>query len=77
MVTKQKNNTTERLPPIHFPLVNVLMPNDFDNTQKMVPNRKGPADIIDLSDTNAKVTIGNKIYVLNISKLKHFYTKNC
>jgi hypothetical protein len=32
----------------------------------MVPNWKGPAEIIDINATNAKIKIGNKVKVLNI-----------
>jgi hypothetical protein len=35
-----------------------------------VPNFKGPAETIDINDTNAKVKVGNKIKVLNVEKLK-------
>jgi hypothetical protein len=38
----------------------------------LAPNFKGPAEIIDINDTNAKVKIGNKIKVLNVNKLKLF-----
>jgi hypothetical protein len=56
----------------------VLIANDFYATKnsKLVPNWRGLAEIIDISDTNVKVQIGHNIKVLNISKLKHFYTKN-
>jgi hypothetical protein len=53
----------------------VLISNDFDTTKtpKLVPNWKGPGEIIDINDTNAKIKFKNKIKVLNVSKLKHFY----
>ncbi len=38
-----------------------------------MPNWKGPAEIIDINDTNAKVILKNKIKVLNGAKLKHFF----
>jgi hypothetical protein len=38
-----------------------------------VPNWKGPGEIIDINDTNAKIKFKNKIKVLNVAKLKHFY----
>jgi len=40
-----------------------------------VPNRKGPGEIIDINDTNAKIKFKNKIKVLNVAELKHFYEK--
>jgi hypothetical protein len=53
----------------------VLIANDFDTTKnpKLVPNWKVLAEIIDINDTNAKVKLKNKIKVLNVSKLKHFF----
>ncbi len=53
----------------------VLISNDFDTTKnpKLVPNWKGPGEIIDINDTNAKIKFKNKIKVLNVAKLKHFY----
>jgi hypothetical protein len=53
----------------------VLISNDFDATKnpKLVPNWKGPSKIIDINDTNAKIKFKNKIKVLNMAKLKHFY----
>ncbi len=53
----------------------VLISNDFDTTKnpKLVPNWKGPGKIIDVNDTNAKIKFKNKIKVLNVAKLKHFY----
>ncbi len=38
-----------------------------------MPNWKGPGKIIDINDTNAKIKFKNKIKVLNVAKLKHFY----
>ena len=38
-----------------------------------MPNWKGPGEIIDVNDTNARVKFKNKVKVLNIAKLKHFY----
>jgi hypothetical protein len=38
-----------------------------------VPNWKGPAEIIDINDTNAKIKLKNKIKVLNVAKLTHFF----
>jgi hypothetical protein len=40
---------------------------------KLVPNWKGPGEIIDINDTNAKIKFKSKIKVLNVAKLKHFY----
>jgi hypothetical protein len=53
----------------------VLIPNDFDTTKnlKLVLKWKGPAEIIDINDTNPKVKLKNKIKVLNVAKLKHFF----
>ncbi len=53
----------------------MLVGNDSDTTKnpKLVPNWKGTAKIIDINDTNAKVKLRNKIKVLNVSKLKHFF----
>jgi hypothetical protein len=53
----------------------VLISNDFDTTKnpKLVPNWKGPGEIIDINDTNAKIKFKNKMKVLNVAKLKHFY----
>jgi hypothetical protein len=52
--------------------------NDFytGKKQKCAPNYKGPAEIIDIKDTNAKVKVGNKIKVLNVEKLKLFLEEN-
>jgi hypothetical protein len=35
----------------------------------LAPNCKGPAEIIDINDTNAKIKFGNKIKMLNIEKI--------
>ncbi len=53
----------------------VLIANDFDTTKnpKLVPNWKGPGEIVDINDTNAKIKFKNKIKVLNVANLKHFY----
>jgi hypothetical protein len=53
----------------------VLISNDFDTTKnpKLVPNWKGPGKIIDINDTNAKIKFKNKVKVLDVAKLKHFY----
>jgi hypothetical protein len=40
---------------------------------KLVPNWKGPGKIIDINNTNAKIKFKNKVKVLNMAKLKHFY----
>ena len=40
---------------------------------KLVSNWKGPGKITDIYDTNAKIKLKNKIKVLNMAKLKHFY----
>ncbi len=53
----------------------VLISNDFytGKNLKWAPSYKGPGEIIDINDTNAKVKIGNKIKVLNLNKLKIFH----
>ncbi len=53
----------------------VLIANEFNTTKKpkLVPNWKGPGEIIDINVTNAKIKFKNKIKVLNVAKLKHFY----
>ncbi len=53
----------------------VLIFNDFDTTKnpKLVPYWKGPGKIIDINITKAKIKFKNKIKVLNVAKLKHFY----
>ncbi len=53
----------------------VLISNDFDTTKnpKLVPNWKGPGEIIDINDTNAQIKFKNKVKVLNVAKLKHFF----
>jgi hypothetical protein len=50
----------------------VLISNDFytGKPPKLAPAFKGPAEIIDINDTNAEVKIGYKIKVLNVEKLK-------
>jgi len=52
----------------------VLICNDFYNGKnpKLVPQFKGPGEVIDINDTNARVKINNKIKVLNVKKLKVF-----
>jgi len=70
---RQKNNMTNKAMP--HPFNKVLIANNFDTTKKpkLVPNWKGPGKIIDINDTNAKIKFKNKIKVLNVAKLKHFY----
>jgi hypothetical protein len=53
----------------------VLISYDFDTTKnpKLVPNWKRPAEIIDINDTNAQIKLKNKIKVLSVAKLKHFF----
>jgi hypothetical protein len=70
MDKKQKNNMTRN--PCH---TTNDFANDFDTTKKpkLVPNWKGPGEIIDINDTNAKIKFKNKVKVLNVAKLKHFY----
>jgi transcription elongation factor len=52
----------------------VLISNDFNmgKTPKLGPSFKGPGEIIDINDNNAKVKMGNKIKVLNVNKFKLF-----
>jgi hypothetical protein len=56
----------------------VLISNDFYNGKnpKLAPQFKGPGEIIDINDTNAKVKINNKIKVLTVNKLKLFLQEN-
>jgi hypothetical protein len=56
----------------------VLISNDFHTAknQKLAPNWKGSAEIIDINYTNAKIKIGNKVKVLNIENLKIFNKQN-
>jgi hypothetical protein len=42
----------------------------------LAPQFKGPDEIIDINDTNAKVKINNKIKVLNVNKIKLFLQEN-
>ncbi len=53
----------------------VLIANNLDTTKnpKLVPNWKGPGKIIYINYTNPKIKFKNKIKVLNVAKLKHFY----
>jgi hypothetical protein len=53
----------------------VLIANEFDTTKnpKLVPNWRGPGKIIEINYTNARIKFKNKIKVLNVTKLKHFY----
>jgi hypothetical protein len=46
---------------------------DTVKNPKLVPNWKGPGEIIDINDTNAKIKFKNKVKVLNVAKLKHFF----
>ncbi len=56
----------------------VLIANNFytGKNPKLEPSFKGPGEIIDINDTNAKVKINNKIKILNANKLKHFLTES-
>ena len=56
----------------------VLISNYFytGKNPKLVPQFKGPGEIIDINDTNAKMKINNKIKVLNVNKLKIFLQDN-
>ncbi len=38
-----------------------------------MPNWKSPGEIFDINDTNAKIRLKNKVKVLNVAKLKHFF----
>jgi hypothetical protein len=58
-----------------FQIVNkVLISNNLytGKKPKLAPSFKGPGEIIDINETNAKVKIGNKIKVVNVNKLKMF-----
>ncbi len=52
----------------------VLISNDFDTTKnpKLVPNWKGPGEIIDINDTNAKIKFKNKIKSVKHGKIETF-----
>ncbi len=52
----------------------VLIANDFDTTKKpkLVPNWKGPGEIIDINDTNARIKFKNKVKVLKCREIKTF-----
>ncbi len=76
MAKRQKNNMTKKTMLHPFKIGDkVLIANEFDTTKnpKLVPNWKGPGKTIDINDTNAKIKFKNKIKVLNLAKLKHFY----
>jgi hypothetical protein len=63
MDKKQKNNMTKALPHTFKIGDKVLISNDFDTTKnpKLAPNWKGPGEIININDTNAKIKFKNKI----------------
>jgi hypothetical protein len=74
-VQKSKFNFDKNTKPHNFKIgEKVLIANDFYNGKnpKLAPQFKGPGEIIDINDTNAKVKINNKIKVLNVNKLKLF-----
>jgi hypothetical protein len=52
----------------------VLISNDFYivKNPKLAHTFTGPGEIIDISDTNAKVKINNKIKIFNVIKIKIF-----
>jgi hypothetical protein len=72
---KSKNNFDKNASAHKFKIDDkVLISNDFytGKNPKLAPQFKGPEEIIDINDTNAKVKINNKIKVLNVNKLKIF-----
>ena len=76
MVKKTKEQYDKKSMPHDFKIGDkVLIANDFDTTKnpKLVPNWKGPGEIIDINDTNTRIKFKNKVKVLNVSKLKHFF----
>jgi hypothetical protein len=69
---KSKNNFDKTASGYKFKIGDkVLIANDFytGKNPKLAPKFKGPGEIIDINDTNAKVKINNKIKVLNVNKL--------
>jgi hypothetical protein len=56
MARKQKNNDKEAMPHTFKISDKVLIANEFDTTKnpKLVPNWKGPGEIIDINDTMQK-----------------------
>jgi hypothetical protein len=52
----------------------VLISNNFyvGKNPKLAPTFTGPAEMIDINDTNAKVKLSNKIKIVNVNKLKLF-----
>ncbi len=69
---KQKNNMTKKQCLIH--LKSVIKCSFLMNLiPQRILNWKGPGEIIDINYTNAKIKFKNKIKVLNVAKLKHFY----
>jgi hypothetical protein len=75
---KSKNNFDKSASAHKFNIGDmVLISNDFytGKNPKLAPTFKGPGEIIDINDTNAKVKINNKIKVLNVNKLKQFLQK--
>jgi hypothetical protein len=74
---KSKNNFDKNTMAHKFKIGDkVLISNDFytGKNPKLAPQFKGPGEIIDINDTNAKVKINNKIKVLNVNKLILFLT---
>jgi len=72
---KSKNNFDKNTVPHKFNIGDkVLISNVFyvGKNPNLAPTFKGPGEIIDINDTNAKVKINNKIKVLNVKKLKLF-----
>jgi acid phosphatase class B len=72
---KSKNNFEKNTMAHKFKIGDkVLISNDFYNGKnpKLAPQFKGPGEVIDINDTNARVKINNKIKVLNVKKLKMF-----
>jgi hypothetical protein len=61
MAKKQKNNMKKAIPHPFKIGDKVLIANEFDTTKnpKLVPNWKGPGEIIDINDTNAKIKFKN------------------
>jgi hypothetical protein len=73
---KTKEQLDKRAVPHAFKIGDkVLITNEFNTTKnlKLVPNWKGPAEIININDTNTKWKFKNKIKVHNVTKLKHFF----
>ncbi len=62
-MTHQMDNKQKNKLPHTFQIAKCSISNDFDMTKnpKLVPNWKGPGEIIDINDTNAKIKLKIKL----------------